>query len=512
MDKLLDFINVSIVPSAFAMDRTSQLRAFEEKSIRIFRYFPHVVHQFQWFGLETMEERASALQHLGYMLLRMLKQMREVYDIRTQQLCDEHCDMYEKWIREIDNRMRSIGDFADKAENVLNNEAYIESHRKNLLEQLITMREQMGDLVNLHKDTLVNRCNELNLRYDSENLSYVLIGARGFFYQVLNFIALLTVPSHKKEPEQAFVDLFQRSFTRYRESATGRSIQETFADKLADEIAYMEEKQQLDVMRNSKKSLGAEISEYLKRFGVEYCGIKNNSVGKLCRQLYECLNKPCASGGTKGKEPDNETEAKTKKMTNQELQEYFHKEVQMQYLNQKISELREAVEQKKSLANREKPSKQKVAAEKKKSRPGMFIVDENKLAVCFAKLYNGYLGADKDFLLVGNPDESLFFAYLFLLVEMERLGKEGFADNSRKPFFEFIKAKVLSGKTEKTMRTFHNRVDSLQNLREQLLAHGVDLSENSLWKDNSDYKNFHRICDKFHQSHYFKGLEAWKKR
>lgn len=66
MDKLLDFISVPIDRSAFVMNPAFQLRAFKEKSIHVFRYFPHVVHQLQWFGLDTVEERASALRHLGH--------------------------------------------------------------------------------------------------------------------------------------------------------------------------------------------------------------------------------------------------------------------------------------------------------------------------------------------------------------------------------------------------------------------------------------------------------------
>lgn len=510
MDIILDYANVPR-PEVVTI-YNPQWRVFEEKSIHVFRYFPHVVHQLQWFGLDAMEERASALQYLGYMLLSILKQMHEAYDLRGLQLCDEHCDIYEAWIRKIDSLMRNIENFADDAEDILS-KAYSAPHRQEQLEKLTEMYELLNTIVGCHIRVSENKCIELNMRYSPENLLRVRKGARRFFYLVLHFIALLTVPSHKDDSEQAFTELFRKSFKQYGDSARGQSVQETFIYKLTDEIADLDEKGQLGIMRSYKKKLGAEISEYLKSYGVEYCGIsKDYLTGKLCKQLYECLNKVSASDETKGKAPENELEEKTKKMTNKELQVYFQKEIQMQCLIRKINETID--QKKKNLANREDAPKRKdnvlAATGRKDSWTGIFIVDESKLASCFAKLY-GYYFVQRKCLLEGKHDESLFFAYLFLLVEMEGLGKEGFADNSRKPFFEFIQKRVVEGNMEKTMRTFHNRVDKLQGLRKQMLFQGEKLSEDVLWKNNSDYKNFHGIRGNFHRSRYFKELETLKR-
>lgn len=514
MDNLLDFINIPIEDSAFAMSRASQLYAFEEKNSHVFDYFPHVVHQFQWFGLDTMEERAAALEHLGYMLLRLLRQMCEVYDMRAQQLCDEHCDLYEKWIRLIDKRTGSIGTFSDKAGKVLKSNSYSEPNRKEQQKALIEMYKQLSVIVSSHERISEERCNELDMRYSLENLPRVPMGDRKYFYLVLHFIALLTVPSHKDDSEQDFVTLFKKSFLQYCDSVMGRNIQETYSAQLADELADLDEEQQLETMRGYKKKLGAEIHEYLKFFGVDYCGInKDHFIGKLCKQLYECLNKASLSDGKRG-EKESESEVRTKKMDNKELLKYFQKEVKMQHLIREIGELNKTIMQKrKSQANRESTPKRKenisVATGKKCSWTGIFIVDENKLASCFAKLYNYYFVQRKS-LLEGKHDESRFFAYLFLLVEIEGLGKEGFADNSRRPFFEFIEEKVIEGNMEKTMRTFHNRVTDLLKLREQILFPSKNHSENQIWENNSDYKNFHGIRGIFHKSRYFKELEILK--
>lgn len=92
-------------------------------------------------------------------------------------------------------------------------------------------------------------------------------------------------------------------------------------------------------MRSYKKKLGTEIHEYLERFGVDYCGIKDRFIGELCKRLYGCLNKKSTSDETKGKDLENVSEAKTKKMTNKEFQDYFQKEVKMQCLIWRINEL-----------------------------------------------------------------------------------------------------------------------------------------------------------------------------
>lgn len=488
---------------------------FEEKCEYIFRYFPHVMHLFQWFGLNTVAERASALQHLSYILLRELDNMREIYMIRKLQFCDEHCDEFQNWLSLIDGQMKKYCLFADEAEETLKN-AYWDFSKRRLFIRLKRTSKWMEDTVTA-KNMLArssDKCNDLNLRYDPDNLIGEPDGVRKLFYLMLHFLALLAVPAHKDMADKELAVLFRKNFDMFRSSKLGENILFKYEDTLGNELNDLNNEQQLETVRNNKMKLMAEIREYLEKFDIDYCGIdKEDSAGRLCRQLYERLN-----GIHTDDEKEQETggDAKPKKMRNKELRSYFAKEVHMQYLTDKIVELNEAIaDVSKQHGKRRKSEPVRIntasAEAKKNSWGGIFIVDENKLAGCFSKLYNSYFGEKRKYQLEGKCDQILFFAYLYLLVEKEQLGKENFAENTRKPFFEFIEQKV-AGETNKTVRTFHNRVEELQKFRETLLSKDENSRENPTWKSSNHYKNFHGICGNFHRTSYFNELERLKKK
>lgn len=512
MEELLDFIDDKIDKSVFAAKFTLRMCEFEEKCEYTFRYLPHVVHLFQWFGLDTTVERASALQHLGYMLLRELNNMQEVYDLRKLQLCDEHCDRFEKWLRMIDDHIKKFCQFSDEATELLASVDW-DVPKRRLFVQLNQAYARIENIVCKHNSIEISseKCNELNLHYDPENMLTEPMGIRKFFYFILHFLTLLALPSHRDETDKELVVFLRSSFDMFRNSDLGKSWQERYAEKLQEEIADQDDEQQLEIVKNRKKGLTAEIREYLEKFGVGYYGIdKDKSAGRLCRQLYERLN---GIHTDDEKEQEIDCDIKPVKMKNKDLRFYFVKEVHMQYLTRKINELNEALERKKHVGNRKIESNRKnpvTTEEKKKSWDGIFIVDENKLATCFSKLYDSYFGEKRKNRLEGKCDQSLFFAYLYLLVEKEQLGKENFAENTRKPFFEFIKEKVVR-ETDKTMRTFHNRVDELQSFRNMLLSKDENYQENPLWKNSIHCKNFHGIRGNFQKTGYFIELERLKK-
>lgn len=513
MEEIFDFIDDPIDKSAFTAKFTPQMCEFEEGCVDTLRYFPNVVHLFQWFGLNTLAERSSALEHMGYMLLHELNKMRTVYNLRKLQLCDEHCDKYEGWLRLIDKRIKKYCQFADEAQDVLNHLCWNIS-RLRLLIKLDRSRKWMEEIVTMDNPIArsSDKCNELNLHYEPQDLLTEPESVRNFFYLMLHFMALLAIPSHKEATDKELTVLFRESLAIFMNSKQGKNVLEGYADKIEDELSGQNDEQQLESVRNYKKTLAAEIRKYLEKFGVDYCGIdKDKNAGSLCRQLYERLNGICTD---EEKEQETDSESKPKKMTNKVLCSYFAREIKMQYLKGKIKELNETVEvPKKSKESRKsEPGRRNAVSgeEKKTSWSGIFIVDENKLASSFRKLYNNYFGEKPKYRLEGKCDQSLFIAYLYLLVEKEQLGKENFAENTRRPFFEFIAEKVVN-EMEKTVRTFHNRVDELQSFRKILLSKDDNSRENPVWTSSIHYKNFHGICGNFHKTSYSIELGRLKK-
>ena len=514
MEKIADFIDNKIDKTLFAAKFTPQMMEFEETSEQIFRHGLSVIHLFQWLGLEENTERRIALQHLGYLLLHELKRMQHVYHLRTLQLCDEHCDEFEKWLSLIDECEKKFYNFSNEAQKVMHRVRPDYPKRRLLvgLRMIYRWLEQVVAVAN-PIEVSSDKCNEMNLHYDPTDLSEEPPGMRKFFYLILHFLALLATPSHKNKSEKELVPLFRSSFKMFCDSSTGQNWQERHADKLGEELAGQNDEQQLETLRSLKMKLTKEIRDYLEKFGVDYCGVdKDRSAGRLCRQLYERLNGIYVDDE---KEPEAGWNAKPVRMRNKDLRFYFVKEMQMGYLIQKIKELNEAVDmRKKPVENRKSESvREKTISgkEKKKSWDGIFIVDENKLANCFSSLYDRYFGEKPKSRLEGKCDQSLFFAYLYLLVEKEQLGKENFAENTRKPFFEFLREKVVK-EMEKTLRTFHNRVEELQSLRKNVLSKDENLQENQPWKSSNHYKNFHGICGNFHKTGYFHELERLKKK
>ncbi len=85
------------------------------------------------------------------------------------------------------------------------------------------------------------------------------------------------------------------------------------------------------------------------------------------------------------------------------------------------------------------------------------FVDEKKLAKSFLKIILNFYGIDQTAALKGNDkDRITLVAYLFVLVEHEKLGSSTFSEKGVTPFYKFIKEHVTNN-IDATSRTLHNR-------------------------------------------------------
>lgn len=133
-------------------------------------------------------------------------------------------------------------------------------------------------------------------------------------------------------------------------------------------------------------------------------------------------------------------------------------------------------------------------------------VDENKLAGCFKQLYYDYFNEDGVCTLEGKCDKMTFAAYLFVLVESERLGNDHFSSKAKNDFYTFINKKAFS--LDKTDKTFRNRLNKLKDFRHKLLNMQAKEKPDVAIQANSHYKNFHTIMETFHNMPYY--LETFK--
>ena len=141
------------------------------------------------------------------------------------------------------------------------------------------------------------------------------------------------------------------------------------------------------------------------------------------------------------------------------------------------------------------------------------FVDENKLSDCFYCIYQKFFGALPTEKLEGDYNKPIdLIAYLFVLVEWEKLGNYTFSEKCKKPFFEYINKKVVIDKIGMTERTFHNRVTrTLDDFRNKLSTEPVSSKfKGECWKNDFFIKDFLKVFEIFHGTDYYKELEMRK--
>ena len=141
------------------------------------------------------------------------------------------------------------------------------------------------------------------------------------------------------------------------------------------------------------------------------------------------------------------------------------------------------------------------------------FVDENKLSDCFYCIYQKFFGALPTEKLEGDYNKPIdLIAYLFVLVEWEKLGNYTFSEKCKKPFFEYINKKVVIDKIGMTERTFHNRVTrTLDDFRNKLSTEPISSKfKRECWKNDLFIKDFLKVLGIFHGTDYYKELEMRK--
>ncbi len=134
------------------------------------------------------------------------------------------------------------------------------------------------------------------------------------------------------------------------------------------------------------------------------------------------------------------------------------------------------------------------------------VIDEDKLAACFEKLYRSYISTGQGTPAGKRPDDMAFATFLFILVEHEHLGKSDFSDLCKKPFYEFVCEKVIPH-LQGTGRTFHNRLESLKPFRHHLIHPSPNESVRTRFESGDNYQYFHRLLTDYHRSGYYYELK-----
>ena len=178
-------------------------------------------------------------------------------------------------------------------------------------------------------------------------------------------------------------------------------------------------------------------------------------------------------------------------MTDKDLFRYFLGEMQLRVLQEEVG--------------RQRSQFHRVEAETGRPADDTVIfhplVDERRLAESFRSVYTHCRESEED-VLQGKWSDMDFAAYLFVLVEKERLGREGFGDNSKAPFYRFVQERVIVG-LRMDQRTFYNRLEKkLKRYRDYFLDKAGRQEENAALEANVHVRNFHTMQNLFHGTDY----------
>lgn len=321
----------------FEVSKFTQLMSeFDTRCENLSRYMPFVMMHFQWAGAHDDEERTCSLHNLGYKLHRALVEVKAIYEKRSQQLCDEHCEQFEELMTLVQTYSWHIIHFIEEAE-----ELFADACENNRLDKVqLRLLAQYGEICGwmkqlsgdkLRLDEAAQKCSIQGWTCNMRIFDVELTGIRHQFEAVQSSLMLLTVPYHIKSTDAEMVTLFRTTFTGFLKGEYWRECRDEYADKIADEWESVStDKERIQLLKGKKRQVKDDIRQLLAQFDISYVGTDTDErTCKLARRLYERLNN--VHFGRRGKA--------LKPMNNNDLCRYLILEGKMHYLSDEIARL-----------------------------------------------------------------------------------------------------------------------------------------------------------------------------
>ena len=315
---------------------TQPMSEFDTRCENLSRYMPFVMMHFQWAGAHDDEERTCSLHNLGYKLHRALVEVKAIYEKRSQQLCDEHCEQFEELMTLVQTYSWHIIHFIEEAE-----ELFADACENNRLDKVqLRLLAQYGEICGwmkqlsgdkLRLDEAAQKCSIRGWTCNMRIFDVELTGIRHQFEAVQSSLMLLTVPYHIKSTDAEMVTLFRTTFTGFLKGEYWRECRDEYADKIADEWESVStDKERIQLLKGKKRQVKDDIRQFLAQFDISYVGTDTDErTCKLVRRLYERLNN--VHFGRRGKA--------LKPMNNNDLCRYLILEGKMHYLSDEIARL-----------------------------------------------------------------------------------------------------------------------------------------------------------------------------
>ena len=369
-----------VCPPALVSKFTSTMRDFDKLSLHLYHFTQFVLNHYQWLGAgeDDKNERVCALEHLGYLLHRVLHISQNVYEERGTVLRDEHCDWAVVAVKNIDDHASNIETFVEEAEVLL--QWALDGHATESQLQLIkSFKGYMLWLHQLAKDEALmgrvsDKCRSMNLHHGFGLFGVGIDNFRQQSFAAINTLCLLTVPSHTDATTEDFARLLQVSLDTFCESSYWTDIKAQLEeDIMADFEAKKYTTYSAKMERLKERWWGPtreKIKDDLKRFGIPYINtLSELHKGTLGRRLYERLNLVRI---------DNDDKNSLEKMSNDDLCRYLKLESELRFIASKIEYYRKQAEIKSTPSPEPDSPKDKVMVPPRKSFM-LHEADERKL-------------------------------------------------------------------------------------------------------------------------------------
>lgn len=349
------------IPYMTASKFTALMRDYDEKCKTICHFIRGVFELYDWQEADEDGERNALLQLIAYKLVTALKMIHEVFNLRIHQIRDEHCECFDQLVTGAHQREKSFKNFLVDADTML--QAIIHNGGKPMEYDMLRIignfrpkfkvfsvwlqglaEQENGDWAK----KVAEKYDELGVDFHTEMFCKEADGFRQQSYIVLNCLTLLAIPMHRFATDEEFLELLRNSFDTFRNSHLWKYTQQDYEAWLKNSMLKKNIEGKLATISYLKerwRELREEKDQLLQSFGIRYCCINNKEMaGKLGRQLYERLNWIELSDA-------EELEVirrnyQPKKMTNNDLCQYFTIEAKIQFLTDWIEDLKKVVESK----------------------------------------------------------------------------------------------------------------------------------------------------------------------
>ena len=341
MKTLIDMLVSDGMPPLAKSKFTKRIGDFDKLCDEVLDFIPAVFFHFQWMKANNNDQRLVTLRHLGYMLYNLLVMIRELMDIRSKVLCDEHCKRFEQRVRQIDKHVRHIKNFITDADQTIDEavKKCPECITKDVLRQFAnfnSLSEWILDIM-IDKDVLdrtAQKCDEWNLHYDLHFSAERNGDLRYWARMALNCVTMLAVNEHVNDSDVELAALFTTNYNAFLEGQYWQQCEAEYSDRLDERLKneLTGKKEQIKYINRQRKAQKEKINDFLSQLGISYNGINTEKKrGELCRQIYAHLNGVNMTG--------DDCSVCEKNMKNDDLCRYFTMEAKLNLLDMRKKEL-----------------------------------------------------------------------------------------------------------------------------------------------------------------------------